>query len=43
MKKYIKSENYVNLDDELDTLIEEFDPFIEDVEPDVDYDRGGYG
>ena len=43
MKKYIKSENYINLDDELDTLIEEFDPFIEDAEPDVDYDKKGYG
>ena len=38
MKKYIKSTNYINLDDNIDELIEEFDPYIDDVYSEIDDD-----
>ena len=39
MKRYIKSQNYINLNDDVRTLINEFDPYIAEVTSDVDFDN----
>lgn len=43
MKRYIKSSNYVNLDENIDELIRDFDPYIVDREFDWDEDIEDYG
>lgn len=43
MKRYIKTQNYIDLDDDIQTLIDEFDPYIEETQTDTDVDAIGYG
>ena len=43
MKRYIKSQNYINLDDEIQTLIDEFDPYIDDYVIPEDTEAIGHG